>query len=253
MAERIKKKYPPVRKMTSAEQVDLVREVFATIPHRYDFLNRFFSLRRDVSWRRFAVRKMRFFKTMRFLDVATGTADLAVETARRHPPVQVIGLDFVHEMMTVGIRKIRHSQMKDRIGLIQGDALSLPFGDHMFDVAAIAFGIRNIPNRRRALREMKRVVVPGGQVMALEMNFPRHALLRRFYNLYLNRMLPRMAHLFSRNPAAYLYLGDSIKEFPSPNEFARLMVETGLTGIEKYALTLGITYLYIGFKPETEA
>lgn len=250
MANRIKKRYPPVHEMTPSEQVGLVREVFATIPRRYDFLNRFFSLRRDVAWRRFAVRKMRFFRTMRFLDVATGTADLSVETARRHPPVRVAGLDFVREMMTVGVQKIRRHKMTDRISLIQGDALSLPFEDNSFDVAAIAFGIRNIPDRRRALQEMKRVVVSGGQVMALEMNFPRHRLFRRFYDLYLNRALPRMARLFSRNPAAYCYLGDSIKEFPSPEQFARLMAEAGLAGIEKYALTLGITYLYIGFKPE---
>jgi demethylmenaquinone methyltransferase/2-methoxy-6-polyprenyl-1,4-benzoquinol methylase len=253
MAKRITKKYPPVNEMTPSEQVGLVREVFATIPRRYDFLNRFFSLRRDVAWRRFAVRKMRFFQTMRFLDVATGTADLAVETVRRHPPVRVAGLDFVREMMVVGRRKIRRNRMADRIGLIQGDALSLPFNDNIFDVAAIAFGIRNIPDRRRALEEMKRVVVPGGQVMALEMNFPRHQLFRRFYDLYLNHVLPRMARLFSRNPAAYHYLGDSIKEFPSPDQFARLMEQSGLIGIEKYALTLGITYLYIGVKSETKS
>ncbi|MDO9558736.1 MAG: bifunctional demethylmenaquinone methyltransferase/2-methoxy-6-polyprenyl-1,4-benzoquinol methylase UbiE [Syntrophales bacterium] len=253
MAKRIKKRYPPVHEMTPSEQVGLVREVFATIPRRYDFLNRVFSLRRDVAWRRFAVRKMRFFNTSRFLDVATGTADLAVETVRRHPPVRVAALDFVLEMMAVGRQKIRRKHMADRIRLIQGDALSLPFDDNVFDVAAIAFGIRNIPDRRRALEEMKRVVVLGGQVMALEMNFPRHPLFRRFYDLYLNRVLPRMARLFSRNPAAYRYLGDSIKEFPSPDQFARLMAEAGLTGIEKYSLTLGITYLYIGVKPETKS
>lgn len=250
MVRRAKKRYPAVHEMTPSQQVGLVREVFATIPGRYDFLNRFLSLRRDVAWRRFAVRKMRFFRTMRFLDVATGTADLAVETARRYPAVRVAGLDFVREMMAVGREKIRRRHMADRIGLIQGDALTLPFKENAFDVAAIAFGIRNIPDRRRALEQMARAVVPGGQVMALEMNFPRHALLNRFYDLYLSRALPRVARLFSRNPAAYYYLGDSIREFPSPDQFARLMVQAGLMKVEKYALTLGITYLYIGVKPE---
>jgi demethylmenaquinone methyltransferase/2-methoxy-6-polyprenyl-1,4-benzoquinol methylase len=253
MAKRIHKEYPPVSGMTPSERVNLVREVFTTIPRRYDFLNRFFSLRRDVAWRRFAVRKMRFFSTARFLDVATGTADLAVETARRHPSVQVAGLDLVLEMMAVGRRKILHRGMVDRVRLFQGDALALPFDDSTFDVAAVAFGIRNIPDRQRALAEMKRVVVPGGQVMVLEMNFPRHPLFRRFYDLYLNHLMPRLARLFSRNPAAYHYLGDSIKEFPSPDSFARLMASSGLTGIEKYSLTLGITYLYIGLKPENES
>jgi demethylmenaquinone methyltransferase/2-methoxy-6-polyprenyl-1,4-benzoquinol methylase len=253
MTRRIEKEYPPVHGMKPSEQVGLVREVFATIPRRYDFLNRFFSLRRDVAWRRFAARKMRFFKTARFLDVATGTADLAVETVRRHPNVRVAGLDFVREMMVVGCRKIERRRMADRVGLIQGDALFLPFDDDVFDVAAIAFGIRNIPDRKRALQEMRRVVVPGGQVMVLEMNFPRHPVFRRFYDLYLNRLMPRMARLFSRNPAAYNYLADSIREFPSPGSFARLMAQAGLTGIEKYPLTLGITYLYIGLKPEQES
>jgi demethylmenaquinone methyltransferase/2-methoxy-6-polyprenyl-1,4-benzoquinol methylase len=253
MAKRIHKEYPPVSGMTPSEQVGLVREVFTTIPRRYDFLNRFFSLRRDVAWRRFAARKMRFFKTARFLDVATGTADLAVETVRRHPSVRVAGLDFVREMMAVGRRKILRRRMADRICLIQGDALFLPFDDNAFDVAAIAFGIRNIPDRGRALAEMKRVVVPGGQVMVLEMNFPRHPLFRRFYDLYLNHLMPRLARLFSRNAAAYNYLGDSIKEFPSPDSFVRLMAQAGLTEIEKYSLTLGITYLYIGLKPEQKS
>jgi demethylmenaquinone methyltransferase / 2-methoxy-6-polyprenyl-1,4-benzoquinol methylase len=249
MQKQVKKEYPRVREMTPAEQVGMVRDVFATIPRRYDFLNRFFSLRRDVAWRRFAARRMRYFRTMRFLDVATGTADLAVEAVRRHPHIHVAGLDFVLEMMAVGRQKILRHRLADRIGLIQGDALNLPSPDETFDVAGIAFGIRNIPDRPRALQEMARVVVPGGQVMVLEMNFPRHPLFRRFYNLYLNRLLPRMARLFSRNPAAYHYLGDSIVNFPAPERFVRLMAEAGLTGIKKYSLTLGITYLYIGIKP----
>lgn len=253
MAQPVKKKYPSVGEMTPAQQVGLVREVFATIPRRYDFLNRFFSLRQDVAWRRFAARKMRFFKTDRFLDVATGTADLAMEAVRRHPRIRVAGLDFVREMMLVGQRKIRHERWSERIRLLQGDALNLPFPDHSFDVAAIAFGIRNIPDRQRALEEMRRAVVPGGQVIVLEMNFPRHPLFRHFYDLYLNRMLPHAARLFSRNPAAYRYLGDSIMNFPPPDQFARLMETAGLRDIKKHSLTIGITYLYIGIKPEVEA
>ena len=237
--------------MTPAQQVGMVRELFASIPRRYDFLNRFFSLRRDVAWRRFTARKMRFFNTERFLDVATGTADLAVAAVQRHTRIRVTGLDFVREMMAVGQQKIHHHRLSDRIGLIQGDAMNLPFPDNTFDVAGIAFGIRNIPDRRRALTEMKRVVVQGGQIMVLEMNFPRHPLFRRLYDLYLNHLLPRMALLFSRNPAAYQYLGDSIMRFPAPDQFAHLMEESGLIRIEKYSLTLGITYLYIGVKPET--
>jgi demethylmenaquinone methyltransferase / 2-methoxy-6-polyprenyl-1,4-benzoquinol methylase len=249
MEKRIEKRYPPVKEMTPAEQAGMVREVFATIPRRYDFLNRFLSIRRDVAWRRFAARKMHFFKSDRLLDVATGTADLAIAALRRHPRIGIAGLDFVPEMLAVGQQKIRQGGLGEQIHLLQGNALNLPFPDHSFDVAAVAFGIRNIPDRQRALEEMKRVVVPGGQVMVLEMNFPRNPLFRRFYDVYLNYLLPRMARFFSKNPAAYLYLGDSIMQFPAPQQFARMMEAAGLTGIEKYSLTLGITYLYIGINP----
>lgn len=250
MERHIRKEYPKVGKMSESEHADLVREVFADITPRYDFLNRFFSLRRDVVWRRFAVRKMRFFRTRRFLDVATGTADLAIEAARRHPLINAVGVDFVKEMMLVGRQKIERANMASRISLFQGDALSLPFGDNAFDVAGIAFGIRNIPDRQAALKEMLRVVACGGQVMVLEMNFPRRPVFRRIYNLYLNYLLPAAARLLSRNPAAYRYLGDSIMNFPGPDDFARLMEEAGLCAVEKYSLTLSITYLYIGVKPE---
>ena len=155
-------------------------------------------------------------------------------------------------VLAVGQQKIRQGRLSEQVCLLQGNALNLPFPDHSFDIAAVAFGIRNIPDRQRALEEMKRVVVPGGQVMVLEMNFPRHPLFRRLYDLYLNRLLPHAARLFSRNPAAYRYLGDSIMQFPAPHRFVRLMDAAGLRGIEKYSLTLGITYLYIGINPGGE-
>jgi demethylmenaquinone methyltransferase/2-methoxy-6-polyprenyl-1,4-benzoquinol methylase len=250
MTPRIKKHYPPVEEMSAAERVGMVREVFATIPAHYDILNRIFSLRRDVAWRRFAVGKMRFGPTMRFLDVATGTADLALETARQHPDVRVTGLDFAREMMAVGVAKFRKPGLVERIRLIQGDALNLPFPDRTFDVAGCAFGIRNIPDRPRALREMTRVVHPGGQVLILEMHFPQHRLLKPFYHVYLNLLLPRAAGLVSRNPAAYHYLGDSILHFPAPAAFAGLMAEAGLIRVARHPLMFGICYLYLGWKPE---
>jgi demethylmenaquinone methyltransferase/2-methoxy-6-polyprenyl-1,4-benzoquinol methylase len=243
-------KYRQVSKVTSTEHSRMVREIFATITERYDFLNHFLSLRRDIVWRRSAVQKMHFFQSKHLLDVATGTGDLAIEAIRQHPEIQVMGLDIVSEMVTIGRRKIEKKHLSGRIRFMLGDAMILPFPDDCFDVAGIAFGIRNIPDRPQALREMKRVVVPGGQVIILEMNFPRHRLFRLFYDLYLNRILPVMAGAFSRNPAAYHYLADSIMHFPPPVEFAAMMREAGLTAVGKHPLTLGITYLYIGVKPD---
>jgi demethylmenaquinone methyltransferase/2-methoxy-6-polyprenyl-1,4-benzoquinol methylase len=246
----MKERYPPVKEMSPSQQARMVRELFATITGRYDFLNRFFSFRRDLAWRRFTIKRMRFFQTRRFLDVATGTADLAIEAARKYPHIQVTGLDFVREMIALGQKKLNRYQLSDRIRLIEGDALHMPFPDDDFDVAGIAFGIRNIPERLHALKEITRVVVRGGQVMVLEMHFPRNRLLRLIYALYLNHILPYTARFFSRNPSAYNYLSDSIVHFPAPRAFAHLMEEAGLVRIEQYPLTLGIAYLHIGVKPE---
>jgi demethylmenaquinone methyltransferase / 2-methoxy-6-polyprenyl-1,4-benzoquinol methylase len=240
------KHYPAVTGIGRDEHVGMVREIFATITGRYDFLNHLLSLRRDIAWRRFAVRQMRFFNTFRFLDVATGTADLAIEAANGHPHIHVTGIDFSPEMLAVGQKKITKRGLTDRIRLLQADAMTLPFPDGSFDAVGVAFGIRNMPDRLRALREMRRVLVPGGRVFVLEMNFPRNRFWQGFFDLYLNRLLPGVARLFSGNPAAYHYLADSILHFPGPQAFMNLMAEAGFRNPERHSLTLGITCLYIG-------
>jgi len=242
--------YPPVNGIGRDEYVGMVREIFTTIPGRYDFLNHLLSLRRDVAWRRFAIRKIRFFNTFRFLDVATGTADLAIEAARQHPKIQITGIDFVREMLAPGNKKITDRGLAGRIRLLQADALALPFPDGSFDTVGIAFGIRNIPDRPAALREMRRVLVSGGRVFILEMNAPRNRAWRGFFGPYLNRVLPAVARLFSQNPAAYRYLVDSILHFPAPEAFIEMMAEAGFGDLERHALTLGITSLYIGRRPQ---
>ena len=157
MSRGLDKKYPPVAGVTRSEHEAMVRDIFTTIPRRYDLLNRLLSLKRDVAWRNFAVSHMRFSETNHLLDLATGTADLAIEAAHRYPQITVTALDFVREMMAVGAQKIDKVHLADRIRLVQADATELPFGDNHFDAVSIAFGIRNIPDRLRALREMARV------------------------------------------------------------------------------------------------
>jgi demethylmenaquinone methyltransferase / 2-methoxy-6-polyprenyl-1,4-benzoquinol methylase len=240
------KHYPAMTGIGRDEHVGMVREIFATVTGRYDFLNHLLSLRRDVAWRRFVVCKMRFFDTYRFLDVATGTADLAIEAAKGHPHVQVTGIDFSPEMLGVGWKKIAERGLTERIRLLQADAMTLPFPDGSFDAVGIAFGIRNMPDRLRALREMRRVLVPGGRVFVLEMNFPRSRFWQGFFDLYLKRLLPGIARLFSGNPAAYHYLADSILHFPGPQAFMNLMKEADFRNPERHSLTCGITCLYIG-------
>ncbi len=248
MEKRINKSYPSVREATERERVGMVKEIFSTITPRYDFLNHFLSLRRDIAWRRFAIKKMRFFQTKRFLDIACGTGDLSIDAARNYPEIAVNGVDFVREMIQVGQEKVDQEKLAGRIQLMTGDALHLPFRDNTFDVAAMAFGIRNIPDRQGALREMLRVVVPGGQVMILEMTFTRNRFFQAFYHIYLNHILPRLARRFSSNPAAYRYLADSIMNFPTPDEFTALMEDVGIENVDAYSLTFGVTYLHVGTK-----
>jgi len=247
------KSYPPVNQIDDVERIRMVRHIFSTITGKYDFLNHFLSLRQDIVWRRSAVRKMRFFKTLRLLDVATGTCDLAIEAALRHPEIRIAGLDFVQEMLQAGKEKIKERGLSSRINLIQGDALSIPFPQETFDVASIAFGIRNIPDKVAALREMVRVVTPGGKIMVLEMTFPQLPSIARFYDLYLNRMLPFLAGLVSPNPGAYRYLGDSIMHFPTIDRFLSLMKQAGLVQVNVHSMTFGISRLFTGQKPMTPA
>ena len=244
----MKRKYPSVSEVTGAERIVMVKDIFGTVTAKYDFLNHLLSLRSDIAWRRFTVRQMRFFETNRFLDVACGTGDLAIAAASVYPHIHVTGLDLVKEMMDLACRKIEKRQLSQNIWLIKGDALALPFVACSFDCVGMAFGIRNIPDRMQALKEMTRVVVPGGQVMVLEMIFPRHTLVRGIYRIYLRKILPRLARFISSNPAAYYYLADSIINFPRPDIFSAIMEEAGLTEVKAYALSMGITYLFIGVK-----
>ncbi|MGB4223360.1 MAG: bifunctional demethylmenaquinone methyltransferase/2-methoxy-6-polyprenyl-1,4-benzoquinol methylase UbiE [Syntrophorhabdus sp.] len=249
MEKHINKAYPSVRDVTEKERVGMVKEIFSTITPRYDFLNHFLSLRRDMAWRRFAIKKMHFFKTKQLLDIACGTGDLSVDAAQKYPDITVCGVDFVSEMIRAGQKKINREGLTKRIQFMTGDALHLPFRDNTFDVAAMAFGIRNIPDRQGALREMRRVIVPGGQIMILEMTFTRNRFFQIFYNIYLNYILPRLAKRFSSNPGAYHYLADSIMNFPTHDQFTALMEETGIENVDAYSLTFGVTYLHVGTKP----
>lgn len=253
MEKPMKRKYPTVKTVTDHERISMVKEIFSTITDKYDFLNHLLSLRRDVAWRRFAIKKMLFPENGSFLDVACGTGDLSIGAAIKYPHIRVTGIDFIPEMIKVGRRKVEKRGLSGRITLLHGDALSLPVPDNAFDVTGIAFGIRNIPDRQRALEEMLRATAPGGQIMILEFTFVQNRFFKVLYYVYLNYLLPLFAKLFTKNPAAYHYLADSIMNFPSPDEFARLMEETGMIEVEKYPLTFGITWLHIGKKPELVA
>ncbi len=232
-----------------AEHTARIKGLFASIAGGYDFLNRFNSLRRDVAWRRKTARLMRFENTGRFLDVATGTADIIIEALRAHPEVKAVGVDLVPELMDIGREKLRRLGLEGSVELMEANALELPFEDRSFDVSAIAFGIRNIREREHALTEMCRVVVPGGQVMVLELVFDSPVLVRWLHRLYLGTIMPAVAKVFSGNPDAYIYLARSIMDFPTPDEFMEQMRRSGLHDVQYHRLTLGVAGIFTGRRP----
>ena len=248
MNKRIKKDYPPVIEMNDNQRIEIVKDIFSSITSKYDFLNRFLSLRQDLNWRNKAVKYMRFFKSYKLLDIATGTGDLAIDAVNNHPKIQAVGLDFVQNMVDYGNQKIKDQNLKDRVSLRWGDATNIDYESNSFDVSAMAFGIRNIPDKIKALTEMKRVVIPEGQMLILELTTPNPGLLKDIYSLYLNGILPKIARLFSSNPAAYEYLADSIINFPTDSEFIALLSSIGFKNIKAIPISSGICTLYIANK-----
>tara|TARA_B100000575_G_scaffold286468_1_gene283291 strand:+ start:472 stop:1206 length:735 start_codon:yes stop_codon:yes gene_type:complete len=244
----MKRNYPPVNQMNQTQKIRIVKDIFSSVTNRYDFLNRFLSLRQDISWRNKTVKEMRFFKSYKFLDMATGTGDLAIDAVKMHPKINATGLDFVNEMVDYGNKKIIKSKLEDRVKLKWGDAINIDYEDNTFDVAAMAFGIRNIPDKIRALTEMKRVVLIDGQILILELTTPDPGFIKNLYSFYLNGLLPRIAKLFTSNPAAYEYLADSIMNFPTRSEFISLLESLGLKNIKAIPLSLGICTLYTANK-----
>jgi len=242
------KEYPSVQEMSDDQRIGIVKDIFASVTDKYDFLNRFLSGRQDVAWRKRTVFEMKFFNTNRFLDVATGTGDLALDCANTYPEVNVTGVDFVQEMINNGLKKVDAQYLNNRVELKWGDATQIEFDDNSFDVTAIAFGIRNIPDKEKALSEMKRIIVPDGQLMVLELTTPELGFWRNVYSFYLNGVLPKLAKWFTKNPAAYEYLADSIMNFPTRQEFLALMESMGLKNCKAIPLTFGVCTLYIGQK-----
>lgn len=225
-----------------------IREMFDSIAPRYDLLNRLLSLGVDKRWRRTAVRQIRFTTEGRILDVATGTADVALEIAAFTPEqVTVTGVDFSPQMVELGKAKVQQSAFAARISLQVAPCESIPYDDATFDSATIAFGIRNVVDRLCGLKEILRVLKPEGRLVVLEFSNPRSSAIKAAYNFYFLRVLPLIGGMIS-SFSAYKYLPDSVLEFPSQEEFKRIMIEAGFRNVSHQDLTFGIATVYTGEK-----
>ncbi len=225
-----------------------IGEMFSSIAPKYDFLNRLLSLGRDRQWRRQAVAGIRPKRGGRHLDVATGTADVALEILRQKGVESfVVGSDISLEMMRIGREKATRQGRAGRMAFVRAPGEALPFRDGVFDSASIAFGIRNVADRERGLTEMCRVVRPGGRVVVLEFSRPEGALFGALYRFYFTQVLPRIGGLVSKR-SAYTYLPESVEAFPSSPAFAEMMRAGGCATVDYRPLTFGIVTLYIGIR-----
>jgi demethylmenaquinone methyltransferase/2-methoxy-6-polyprenyl-1,4-benzoquinol methylase len=221
--------------------------MFTAIAHRYDLLNHVLSFNVDRGWRRSLVAFARARAGERVLDVATGTGDVAIEFARRTRVAGITGLDPSDGMLAVGGEKLARERLDGRIGLVGGDALALPLADASVDVVSIAFGLRNLPDYELGVREMARVLKPGGRLVILEFLPPRGAALLA-YRVYLGTVLPVAGRIISGSAEAYGYLSASIREFMAASEVRSLLASAGLRHVEARRLTGGIAALYRGVK-----
>ncbi len=220
-----------------------VRDAFARIANRYVLTNHVLSCGADIWWRKVATARIRKWKPRRLLDVASGTGDLALEIQERIPGCEVIATDFCAEMLA-------HASSRGLARTQLADALDLPFSDGSFDVVTVAFGLRNMADYPKALREMLRVLKPGGRLVVLDFSLPT-GILRAPYRFYLHRILPHLAGMLTGQRDAYEYLGGSIERFPSGRGMTNLLETCGFTETGATPLNSGVVSIYQGTRPET--
>jgi demethylmenaquinone methyltransferase/2-methoxy-6-polyprenyl-1,4-benzoquinol methylase len=227
---------------------DSIRNLFDNIAPTYDFLNHLLSLRRDLYWRKMAVRELKGLKGW-ILDIATGTGDVAIEINHQNGHHRkVFGLDFSEPMIKRAQRKVLEKGLSQTIAFSLGDALSLPFRDNTFSATMIAFGLRNIVRKEQALSEMVRVIKKGGKVIILEFTFPQKGLMRRLYPIYFQRVLPWVGGFISGDRGAYAYLPESVFHFASAENYEEIMRKVGLENVGSQPLTGGVASVISGIK-----
>jgi demethylmenaquinone methyltransferase/2-methoxy-6-polyprenyl-1,4-benzoquinol methylase len=232
--------------LTKKEQV---AEMFDKIAGKYDVMNRFLSARTDMGWRKKAIRLLKKDNPQYILDVATGTADMALLAYKMLKPVRISGIDISEGMLELGRRKIDKEGLADKIELYTGDSETINYSENTFDAVMVAFGVRNFENLENGLSEMLRVLKPGARLIVLEFSKPRRKAVKSFYNLYMGIVAPQVARWFKQNKEAYLYLCESANAFPDRHLFIDILKKTGYTDTVFKPLSLGICCIYSGRKP----
>jgi demethylmenaquinone methyltransferase/2-methoxy-6-polyprenyl-1,4-benzoquinol methylase len=226
-----------------------VARMFDQIAGRYDFMNRFLSAGIDVSWRKKMLKLLIPSNPQIMLDVATGTADVAIMAEDILKPRKIIGIDISDGMLQLGREKLKTRHLEHVIELQNGDSEAIMFPDATFDAVTVAFGVRNFEHLETGLSEILRVLKPGGTLSVLEFSKPNLPGIEQLYNLYLGIVAPGIAKMVAKNKEAYAYLNDSVKAFPEGKAFTAIMEKTGYKEITCRRLSLGICSIYSGQKP----
>lgn len=224
-----------------------VTEMFDTIANEYDGLNRVISFGVDIKWRKRLVKLVKKKQPENILDIATGTGDLAIALAETGAS-EIIGLDISKGMLDVGRKKIIAKNLEKTVQMVQGDGESLPFEKDHFDAITVAFGVRNFEDLDKGLKEIFRVLKPGGILAILETSVPTKTPIKQGYFLYTRYILPLIGRLFSRDRSAYAYLSESAASFPHGKAFNNILGKIGFIGMENKPQSLGVASIYIASK-----
>lgn len=225
-----------------------VRDKFASISSKYDFLNSLLSLKVDRYWRWVTTRELKEFPEGAVLDLCAGTLPLSLELTRQAPKRTVVAVDFCEDMLRSGVKTLPADGRSKRIFPVCGDGEEIPAPDNTFWGCTVAFGVRNLSRTQQGLNEMHRVIKPGGKLLVLEFSRPTNPVIKPLYNFYLNKVLPKIAGIVSGDKEAYEYLASSIAAFYEPEELLRMIRTAGFTSAIRKPLTFGIVTLYIGVK-----
>ena len=235
---------------TDGSKKEQVSQMFDNIAGSYDFLNHFLSLGIDKLWRNKMIRELAAVYPKLVLDVATGTADVAIESFKqlKSDDLKIIGVDISPKMLEVGSEKIKQRNLGENITLTLGDSENLAFPENKFDAITVAYGVRNFENLERGLAEMQRVLKPGGKLIILEFSKPTGFPIKQAFNLYFEHILPTIGKITSKDNRAYKYLFESVQVFPSGNTFVNILDKLGYTKTSCQPLSFGICSLYVAYK-----
>jgi len=240
---------PVVKPYNQSSKKVEVEQMFDNIAHKYDFLNHFFSLGIDILWRKKAIRLIQRTQPKQILDVATGTGDFAILTAKQYSAVDAITcIDISEGMLDVGRKKVQEKHLQNKISFKKADSESLPYSEASFDAVTVAFGVRNFENLELGIAEMYRVLKADGVIAIIEFSKPKRFPIKQLFGFYFKWIMPTVGNWLSKDSRAYTYLPESVDAFPEGEAFCSILSKIGFSKVQVFSLSGGIASIYFASK-----